>query len=343
MKKFILILIAVVLISALSLFSFSFFKNELISWSKTTVSVKDKSLIKLSRGISLENLAQLLESQKLIDSKFKFKIWVKYFSDFRKFKAGLYLFEDKVSPKSIAENFILGKIHTPLALKFTIKEGSSVKDVCKVIEEKKIEEFSECLSYLLNKDNLKNFELKGESFEGYLYPATYFFYKKPKLLDAVSQMITNFKKNIDQSLIEKLNSKKLSLYESLIFASLIEKEVSDYSEYEKVSEVIWNRLNKNIGLGIDAALIYGIKDYNGDIKFSHLRDKSNPYNTRIHRGLPPTPICSPTRKALEAILNPTDKGYFYYVHDIEKGNLHHFSKTLKEHNKYVRKLKSYTR
>ena len=105
-----------------------------------------------------------------------------------------------------------------------------------------------------------------------------------------------------------------------------------------IAEVIWSRLSKNEPLGIDAAVIYGIDGYQGDIKFAHLRDAKNPYNTRIHRGLPPGPICSPAVSSLKAVLNPTKSGYYYYV--LVPGELkrHHFSRSLDEHNKHVQEL-----
>ena len=91
-------------------------------------------------------------------------------------------------------------------------------------------------------------------------------------------------------------------------------------------------------MAIDATIIYGIKDYSGNLTRRHLRDAGNPYNTRMHSGLPPTPIGSPSIKSLLAVLNPSNKGYYYYVVDVKKGNKHHFSTTLKEHNRYVREL-----
>lgn len=94
-------------------------------------------------------------------------------------------------------------------------------------------------------------------------------------------------------------------------------------------------------LGIDAAIIYGIKGWDGDLKTAHLRDRKNLYNLRLHRGLPPGPICSPSKAALQAVLSPASDGYYYYVLLPGNGSRHHFSKTLKEHNFFVKKLVNY--
>ena len=106
-----------------------------------------------------------------------------------------------------------------------------------------------------------------------------------------------------------------------------------------IAEVILNRLTNGYHLGIDASVIYGIKDFDGDLKTSDLKDASNLYNTRVHRGLPPTAICSFSLSALLSILTPSKNGYYYYVaRPGDKKKRHYFSKTLREHRKYVKKL-----
>ena len=129
----------------------------------------------------------------------------------------------------------------------------------------------------------------------------------------------------------------LTLDQAVTFASLIEMETMQESEKRLIAEVIWRRLKRGEPLGIDAAIIYGIPDYDGDIKWVHLRDAKNRYNTRIHKGLPPTPIGAVSRVSLEAVLEPTNFGYYYYVLDAVDHTHHTFSKTLAEHNLNVQK------
>jgi UPF0755 protein len=105
-----------------------------------------------------------------------------------------------------------------------------------------------------------------------------------------------------------------------------------------VSEVIWNRLKDGEPLGIDAALIYGIVDYQGDIKTVHLKDGKNLYNTRIYKGLPPGPIGAISMTSLRAVLNPTRLGYRFYVLGTDGTRQHRFSRTMEEHTVYVKQL-----
>jgi UPF0755 protein len=140
-----------------------------------------------------------------------------------------------------------------------------------------------------------------------------------------------------------LASVGLTLAQAVTFASLVETETKVSSEKPLISEVIWRRIKSGEPLGIDAALIYGIPDYAGDIKRSHLRDRKNPYNTRFIKGLPPTPIGSPSISALTAVLEPAAAGNRFFVAMTDGSGRHHFSATLEEHTRWVRELVKATR
>ena len=135
-----------------------------------------------------------------------------------------------------------------------------------------------------------------------------------------------------------VREKGLSLNQAVTFASLIELETPQPLEKPLISEVIWRRLGAKMPLGIDAAIIYGISDYRGNISAKHLKDASNPYNTRMHVGLPPTPIGSPARESLLAVLFPSAEGNYYFVVDSQQPGRHVFSKNFAEHSKKVKSL-----
>lgn len=123
-------------------------------------------------------------------------------------------------------------------------------------------------------------------------------------------------------------------YEMLILASLIEKETGDDNDRKLVSSVFHNRLKKKMLLQTDPSVVYGIKDFDGVIRRSHLQ-ADTPYNTYKRAGLPPTPIANPSMKSLEAAVHPEKSKYLYFV---AKGQgLSHFSETLREHNTAVQK------
>jgi UPF0755 protein len=179
---------------------------------------------------------------------------------------------------------------------------------------------------------------KGRTAEGFLFPDTYQFVKKG--LDAkaiVTEMLHQFDaeaKGLDLA----GGAKRLGLtpYEVVIVASMIEREAQVDADRPLVASVIYNRLAAGQALGIDATLLYDDPTPDGKLSGADLRSASR-YNTRVHAGLPPTPIASPGAASLEAALRPAKTDYFYYVLCPPDGDgVHRFAKTYQQHLANVR-------
>ncbi|HPG71288.1 MAG TPA: endolytic transglycosylase MltG, partial [Syntrophales bacterium] len=125
-----------------------------------------------------------------------------------------------------------------------------------------------------------------------------------------------------------------SLVQWVTLASIIEKETGLKSEMPLVAAVFRNRLKNKMPLQSDPTVIYGIENFDGNLTRRHL-ERQNPYNSYLNRGLPPGPICSPGLDALRAALNPAPVKYLYFVS--RNDGSHHFSETLPEHSRAVRK------
>ncbi len=152
-----------------------------------------------------------------------------------------------------------------------------------------------------------------KSFEGFLFPATYEFLESTTSLELVDLQLDAFSKAWNGIDLTYAESKKLTAYDVLIIASMIEGEVSVPEERPLVAAVIYNRLKARMPLGIDATLRYGLKiPASRAIRQSELENPS-PYNTRLHQGLPPTPINNPGVAAMEAAAKPADVDYLYFV------------------------------
>nr|HPM41451.1 endolytic transglycosylase MltG [bacterium] len=128
------------------------------------------------------------------------------------------------------------------------------------------------------------------------------------------------------------DAKKLSDGELLALASVVEKETGDGGERPLVASVFFNRLRTGMPLQSDPTIIYGLKDYDGNIRRSDISNP-HPYNTYVHAGLPPGPICNPGRASISAVFNPAQSDYLYFVS--RKDGTHEFSRTLSEHNRAV--------
>ncbi len=296
--------------------------------------------IRLEQEESLRSFSNKIKSSGLIDSDVYFRLLLRVGPySYRAFQAGKYTFHEPVSPSELMETITEGLVDHELAVQITVPEGFSLPQI-----------IERAASYGLNRQSLESLAydekfvhslgVQAKTIEGFVAPATYRFYDNiPSAKKFYKRAVKVFFKRLPSDYKESLKSLEISLEEAVNIASLIEKETSFEEERPFVSEVIWRRLKGKIPLGIDAALIYGIKNYQGDIKTSHLRDRKNKYNTRIHRGLPPTPIGSPSVGSLKAVLTPSNEGYLYYVLKPGKNQkTHYFSKTLREHNKQVRKL-----
>lgn len=312
---------------------------ELHRWANAPQASVEEQMVHLNRGTRLTELAGTLESLGLIDSALRFKVWVRLQGDFSAYQAGSYRFKGEIAPVAIAETMKSGEIFTPVVLKFVIPEGFTLEQTLRRLAAKGVADYAELSRLAHDRELIRSLKIKdAKSLEGYLYPATYSFTVMPSPRGVLAHMVEIFWSKLPRNYAERVRELGLTLHEAVTFASLIEKETQVNDENPKVAEVIWRRLKAGEPIGIDAAVIYGIKDYRGDIKWKHLKDRSNPYNTRIHKGLPPGPIGSVSRSSMAAVLNPTDEGYYYYVLKADSNGRHHFSKTLEEHNRYVQRL-----
>jgi len=184
---------------------------------------------------------------------------------------------------------------------------------------------------------LAKYGIQARNAEGYLFPETYLITPPTGDQSAymAETMLKEFFKNARKVWPDGLPEWK-EMHKAVILASLVEKETGDMSERKRISGVFHNRLKKRMLIQADPTIIYGLGPaFDGNIRKSHLRDKNNPYNTYVIRGLPPGPICSPGLDALMAAVHPEAHNYLYFVAKGEGS--HYFSKSLSEHNKAVRK------
>jgi UPF0755 protein len=307
-------------------------------WALSPLKVASDTLVELRPGMPLRALAQQLESKGLISNAQIFTIWMKISREYPHLEAGTYLFKNAVTPADILDKLKRGDNYVPLVLQVTIPEGFTLKMLNNRLATKNVGKLSELQKLVTDRKFLRSLGINATSLEGFTYPATYSFDKMPSGADFYRKTVKTFFENLPPGYEDNIAKIGLSLNQAVTFASLIEMETMREDEKPMIAEVIFARLKKGEALGIDAAIIYGIPNYDGDIKWKDLKNANNPYNTRLHRGLPPTPIGAVSRSSLEAILNPTKLGYYYYMLDSADRTRHVFSKTLSEHNALVNKF-----
>lgn len=218
----------------------------------------------------------------------------------------------------------------------SIREGLTWWQTARVLEESDLGDAAGFAKAVADSELLAEFGINARDAEGYLFPETYLVTppKERPSRHMAEIMIREFFRSI-KKIWPGGPPPAEELHKTVILASLVEKETGDATERARISGVFHNRLKKHMLIQCDPTVIYGLgPDFDGNLKKSDLQDKDNAYNTYVHRGLPPGPICSPGLESLVAAMHPEEHDYLYFV---AKGDgSHYFSRTLAEHNRGVR-------
>jgi len=287
-------------------------------------------IIKIPKNSTAKIISYLLEDKKIVPAHNIFYILVKLTGNEKNLKSGEYKFDKGLSYFDILDILAKGKIYL---YKVLIPEGLNIYEIAEILEKKEvIRDKNKFVEFCFDKRRIKNFLNNGFSMEGYLFPDTYRFYKNEDAEKIVKTMNNNFIKKVIPE-IKKSNT-YLTLNEIIILSSIIQKETYKKSEMPLIASVFFNRLKKGMKLQSDPTVIYGIwKKFKGYLTKKDLK-KYTVYNTYLNYGLPPTPIGNPGLSAIKSVLNPAKTDFLYFV-STGKGS-HSFSKTYKEHRRYIR-------
>ncbi len=235
----------------------------------------------------------------------------------KKIYLGKYKINEKDSLIDIFNKIYFGRI---VLKKFVIPEGSKVSDL---FSKKILNKFCQTSDLQTNCE-----------FEGYVKPDIYFYNRESELFSILKNSVEKQIIDLNKSWKERTNKvNNFSKKEILIIASILEKE-SCANERGKISGVIYNRLEKNMLLQMDSTTIYGLKDFDGDLKKKDLKDSSL-YNTYMFKGLPPGPISNPSKNSIFAAAQPEEHDYLYFV--AKDKCSHEFSTNYDDHLKAVKK------
>ncbi len=288
--------------------------------------------ITVERGANFNAITRKLVKAGILKNKKGFRLAARIKRAERKIKAGEYDLSSAMTPLEVLRAMTTGQVKY---YSITFPEGYSIKDMAKTLESAGIVSAQEFIEKATNDFLVAKQGYKGKSFEGYLFPDTYKFTKPMNAAEIISMMTAKFNRVYGTEEKKRAKELGLTMRELITLASIIEKETGVAEEMELISAVFHNRLRRNIALQSDPTVIYGIKDFNGNLTRKDLRTKTA-YNTYRFRGLPPGPIANPGEGAIEAALNPADVTYLYFVS--RNNGTHVFSNTLKEHNRAVDKF-----
>ena len=243
---------------------------------------------------------------------------------------GMYEIPARASPAQILEMFEQGRV---VLEQLTVVEGSTFAEFRHELDQHAA--VAHTLTGKTTEQVMTALGHPGEFPEGRFFPDTYRFAAKTKDTEILTVAYNAMQKLIVTSWPQHDADLPFETpYQALILASIVEKETGVPEERQRVAGVFVTRLRKGMRLQTDPTVIYGLgESYDGNI---HSRDlvTDTPYNTYTRSGLPPTPICLPSRESVLAAMHPAENGELYFVATGNGG--HHFSKTLEEHNEAVK-------
>ncbi len=285
--------------------------------------------IRILPGMSLQAIALHLNREGIIQDPYKFMVlaWIK--GQGKKIQWGDFEFYPGIPPRLLLYYLTTGKT---MLKRVTIPEGFTLQQIAKRISEENLVEEKTFLASAHDPRFLEELGIDGQSLEGYLFPDTYIFKRGMSAQTIQKKMVHRFKEVFTELQDREGFSSPKDMKKAVILASIVEKESGLQSERPLIASVFYNRLKNGMALQSDPTVIYGIKDFNGDLTKKNLQTRTV-YNTYLQPGLPPGPIANPGKDSLRAVLSPAKSEYFYFVS--KNDGSHYFSKNLKDHNRAV--------
>lgn len=290
-----------------------------------------EKIVVITPGQGFQTLSKQLYQAGIIKHPMKFEWFARLKGYDKKIKAGEYLLSFSMSPHRILEVIVSGKVRLH---RITIPEGYNLRQIARVFAEAGFGTETDFLKTATDPALVNDYGIDAETFEGYLFPDTYLFPRDATPEMIVSAMVKRFWSVMKPEWEDRARALGFSIHQVITLASIVEKETGVTSERPLISSVFHNRLKRKMRLESDPTVIYGIKDYDGNIKRKHLAART-PYNTYKINGLPPGPIANTGIESIKAALYPASTRFLYFV--AKRDHTHQFSTNVKDHNRAVRK------
>ncbi len=291
---------------------------------------KPEAVVFIPRGTSVEQISSILDQADLIHGDFRFVVLTRLMQVSARLPAGEFRLKTSQTPVALIRELVAAR---PLQHPVTIPEGLNITEIAEIFAEGSWANPERFIALSRDPQFIAGLGLPElASLEGYLYPDTYQLLKPAPTEEQLIRKLVNRALEVWNG----LDSGKTDLNRHQVFtlASIVEKETGRADERPLIAAVFLNRLARNMKLQSDPTVIYGLEDFDGTLTQTLLKSDTA-YNTYRIAGLPPGPICSPGKDALQAVISPAESNYLYFVS--KNDGSHHFSTNLREHNRAVRK------
>lgn len=288
-------------------------------------------IYRLEPGATIRSLASDLQRQGILRKPLYLRAWARWNRSARQIKAGEYLIEPGTTPPALLQQLASGKV---ISHAFTLVEGWTFRQLLEALWRDPV--LKPTLKGLTPEQIMARLGHPALQPEGRFLPDTYHYPRGTtdlaflqRAYDAMQRLLATEWPKRDPDLPLK------DPYQALILASIVEKETALARERPVIAGVFIRRLRRGMRLQTDPTVIYGMgEQFDGNIRRRDLK-ADTPYNTYLHKGLPPTPIAMPGADAIHAVLHPAAGKSLYFV--ARGDGSHVFSDTLQAHNRAVRK------
>lgn len=285
-------------------------------------------------GSTLRSVAENLEASGVIRSALAMRGLARFQGSAGRLHAGEYELSPAWNVRRVLEQMVEGRVVT---YPVTLPEGIAATEIAARLERAGLVSAEDFLAVVRDPDVAAALGVEGTTLEGYLFPDTYQLPRGLTPRQIAKHLVDEFHRNW-RELEAGARARGMSMREVVTLASIVEKETGVADERPLVASVFHNRLDRGMRLESDPTTIYGIPDFDGNLRRVHLEDESNAWNTYRISGLPPTPIASPGAASLRAVLEPAASDYLFFVS--QNDGSHVFTRSYREHvnnvNRYQR-------
>ncbi|MGN0630151.1 MAG: endolytic transglycosylase MltG [Ruminococcus sp.] len=307
-----------------------------------------KKIITIPTGADTSEIAEILEKEEIITYPSLFKIFAGLSGKDAYFTAGDHELRPDMAYDTIFENLASPSLGSKDVVDIAFPEGITLVEAAELLEEQEVCNAEEFIDYFNNKSKcglgyeeyLPSFTNdKFYKMEGYLFPDTYQFYTNMDVDLVCQKILRNFNDKITERDYARMQELGISLDETIIIASMIQREAGSLDQMTRISSVFWNRLNNPEDypkLQSDPTTGY-VEDVIKPHIDSYNKEMFDSYDTYICNGLPAGAICNPGYDAIEAALYPASTDYFYFYSNLNTKETY-FSRTLQEHEAWIQKV-----
>lgn len=274
-----------------------------------------KKVFTINKGEGVLQISQNLENEGLIKSSWAFRFYLILKRKASSLQAGTYLLSSSKNIAQIFEKLTSGEV---IKFKITIPEGYTLVEIGERMEKEGIaskedflKEASKSQKYKEKFDFLSSLP-SSKNLEGFLFPDTYFFQTEASPEEIISKMLSNFGQKLSPELRQEVSNRKMTIYQFITLASIVEKEVPNFEDRRLVAGIFYKRLKKGGLLQSCATVEYVLRTGKRVLAAEDLKVDS-PYNTYLYPGLPPSPISNPGMEAILATLRPKSSEYWYFL------------------------------